>query len=116
MAATVIPMPSGQAEKAGALSMVSIFPLACYFETFPSLRTMVEDSVAEVTATHGAIASKMFLFTPLAVSSFDVHASYETSPDLEKGQFEELLTLCKQHKANGLYTAVRLFSVFASFT
>ena len=109
MAATIITKTSNQVQQTSVPQqcMVSVYPMACYFETFPSLRDLVDDSVADVVSKYGAIEHKMFLFTPLAVSSFDIHANYEMSPDLEKGQFGELLALCREHKAKGIFIAVR---------
>lgn len=86
--------------------MVSVFPMACYFETFPSLRAMVDESVADAVSEHGSVKHKMFLFTPLAVSSFDTLVTYETNAHPQEGHFAELLSLCGEHNAKGMYIAV----------
>lgn len=123
VAATIITdAATKQTEKSNTLCMVSIFPLACYFDTFPNIRAMVDESVADVLTSYGFVQNKIFLFAPLAVSSFDIHAMYELGPDLEGGQFSELLILCKKHTAKALYTAVRfivfliLFVIFSAFS
>ena len=95
-------------------SMVSVFPMPYYFEAYPTLEDQVESVVAYGQATFKKKAENVFLFVPLAVSSFDSESEADHNlAESDTEHFQRLHDVCEKNNASGIMSTVRTFcSVF----
>lgn len=102
---------------ASSNNMVSVFPMPYYFEAYPTLEDQVESVVDYGQATFKKKAENVFLFVPLAVSSFDNESEADHNlAESDTEHFQKLHDVCEQHDASGIMSTVRkLSSTFNSF-
>jgi hypothetical protein len=88
----------------------TVFPMAHYFEPSLSLESIAEEST---TALLGRLQpqqalDRVFLFTPLGVSSFDTTgAEMNSEKAASSGEFGRAEALCRRYHARGIYNTVR---------
>lgn len=88
--------------------IVSVYPIPYYFESYPAIADLVESSVNYGLATLKKKTQNLFLFVPLAVSSFDSGTQNDTSePLLHTDHFIRLHNLCASYEASGIMSTVR---------
>jgi len=85
--------------------MVTVYPIPYYFESYPSIADLVESSHEYGLTTFKKKAQNLFLFVPMAVSSFDPTTETDLKED-HSNHFSKLQDLCKKYEANGIMSTV----------
>lgn len=87
--------------------LVSVFPIPYYFESHPTIADLVESTHEYGLATFKKKANHLYLFVPMAVSSFDATTDADfNAPESHTSHFNKLQELCEKYEANGIMATV----------
>jgi len=87
--------------------MVTVYPIPYYFESHPNIADLVESSHEYGLTTFKKKAQNLYLFVPMAVSSFDPTTETDLLED-HWNHFNKLQDLCEKYEANGIMSTVSL--------
>eukprot|EP01032_Pedospumella_encystans_P015732 gene15732-17979_t len=97
--------------------LVSVFPIPYYFESHPAIADLVESTHEYGLATFKKKANNLYLFVPMAVSSFEATTDADfNAPESHTSHFNKLQDLCEKYEANGIMATGNLSSTQFEFT